>query len=737
MAKSKTKVGIKVPTLNEITKRYGHTISLQATKITDHGLWLPFSFFALNYLTGGGIPWGKIIEIAGGESSGKTLAALDAARSAQKLGGHVIWVDAEQSWQNSWAELNGIDLEKITIITDTCVENISDAIADLSIYWRSQLTHNEPILLVVDSIAALDTVEAINAKMADGKAEMGNRAKAIYKMFRIRNELLYKLGITQIYINQLRTSLKTGFGQDPNCLHYETNIPFVDGTSMCIGDIVKNKINKPVWSLNIKTNKIEAKPITDWIKKDDNYEWYQIKTSGPGSRNGINGIRCTNDHLVLKSDGKWEKAQNIKVGDKLLSFYESRIKGFDELLAGILIGDCSIRIRKNTSAKLVLKDSNQPGYVEWKTKLLSGIFDIKSQGFGETQFNYNVELYELRKSISNDSGHISHLKVWDKFKPTWKSLAIWYMDDGHLFKNGQAGFTFSKVRQNHQEMIDYLRENFGLSAYTSNQKNIKLTHESTIRLFSMVAQYIRPEFRYKLTIEFRDEKLVDIIPPRVETEYKLIEVEVLENNFINKGRTLRRSSTYDISVEDNHNFIAGNTNTGFVVHNTTPGGKALAFYASIRLMYFPGKTLTIKHKSRERKVGKLVTIRVMKNKVAPPRTTISKTPVYYNPTFHEVGFDKLFGLDDVFFEEDIITKTSGGVYKYKEETLARGEEKFRQLLEGDVKLRRKLLKEAGINTIGITTKKLQDLDINLFPITEDIAYESQLDIDDEEENFEE
>lgn len=69
--------------------------------------------------------------------------------------------------------------------------------------------------------------------------------------------------------------------------------------------------------------------------------------------------------------------------------------------------------------------------------------------------------------------------------------------------------------------------------------------------------------------------------------------------------------------------------------------------------------------------------------------------------------------------------------------MARGEEKFRQLLEGDVKLRRKLLKEAGINTIGITTKKLQDLDINLFPITEDIAYESQLDIDDEEENFEE
>ena len=387
MAKQKTKGGIKVPTLNEIMKRYGHTVNLKAAQITDHGLWLPFSFFALNYLTGGGIPWGKIIEIAGAESSGKTLAALDAAKSAQKLGGHVIWVDAEQAWQNSWAELNGIDLDKITVITDTCVENISDAIADLSIYWRSQLVNNEPILLVVDSIAALDTVDAINAKMVDGKAEMGNRAKAIYKMFRIRNELLYKLGITQIYINQIRTSLKTGFGQDPT---------------------------------------------------------------------------------------------------------------------------------------------------------------------------------------------------------------------------------------------------------------------------------------------------------------------------------------------------------------TTPGGKALAFYASIRLLFFGGKTLTIKHKSKERKVGKLITLRVIKNKVAPPRTTISKAPAYFNPSFHEVGFDKFFGLDDVFFEEDVITKSNGGVYKYNNETLARGEEKFRQLLETDVKLRRKLLKGAEINTIGITTKKLQDLTVNLFPITEDIDYESQLDVeDDEEEAFDE
>lgn len=50
--------------------------------------------------------------------------------------------------------------------------------------------------------------------MVEGKAEMGGRAKALYKYFRIRSELFYRLGVTQIYINQLRTALNVGFGKD-------------------------------------------------------------------------------------------------------------------------------------------------------------------------------------------------------------------------------------------------------------------------------------------------------------------------------------------------------------------------------------------------------------------------------------------------------------------------------------------------------------------------------------------
>lgn len=212
MAK-KSKVGLKVPTANEMAKKYGSMIKL-ASEVTDTDLYIPSTFFALNYLFGKGIPYGKIVEIAGEESSGKSLVAYNFAYATQQLGGHVIWVDAEQSWMNSWAEINGVDPAKVTIVNDTRIEYIADVVADLAIYLRSQLTHNEPILLVIDSIAATDCTDNIDAKMVDGKAEMGGRAKALYKYFRIRSELFYKLGVSQIYINQLRTALNVGFGKD-------------------------------------------------------------------------------------------------------------------------------------------------------------------------------------------------------------------------------------------------------------------------------------------------------------------------------------------------------------------------------------------------------------------------------------------------------------------------------------------------------------------------------------------
>lgn len=547
MAK-KSKIGLKVPTQNELLKKYGNLIQKASTS-KETGLWLPSKFLALNYTLGGGIPYGKILEVAGEESSGKSLIAYDFAYATQQLGGHVIWVDAEQSWMNSWAETNGVDPERVTLVNDTRIEYVADIVADLAILLRSQLTHNEPILLVVDSIAAMDCADNIDAKMIEGKAEMGGRAKALYKYFRIRSELFYKLGITQIYINQLRTALNVGFGKDNTCLHYDTPIPFVDGTSMKIGDIIKNKISKEVWSFNEEKGIFEPKPIIDWVVKKETKKWIQFKTTGPGTTNGFNGFTCTHTHHCLTNTG-WKKAIDIDIHDKLISKERTCING--------------------------------------------------------THTPIEVDIISINK----------------EFNPSDK---------------------------------------------------------------------------------------------RFKKPYK------------------RRK--YDITIPDNHNFLAGSVEQGVVVHNTTTGGAALKFYASQRLAFYAGRTLTIKQKGKERKSGKLVTIRVIKNKVAPPRPTLSKCPVYFNPKFHEVGFDRCFALEDVLVENDIIEKSSGGVYKFKGKSLARGEEKFQALLEEDDALRRKLLKKAEINTIGTTKKKLEELNTNFYPV-DGVEYENYESAEDDEEEYE-
>lgn len=552
MAK-KSKGNLKIPTRNDLLKRYGNMIQM-ASETTESGLWLPSTFYVLNYTLGGGIPYGKILEVAGEESSAKSLIAYNFAYCCQQLGGHVIWVDAEQSWMNSWAEQNGVDPSKVTVVNDTRIEYVSDAVADLAIYLRSQLVNNEPILLVVDSIAAMDCADSIDSKMVDGKAEMGGRAKALYKYFRIRSELFYKLGVTQIYINQLRTALNVGFGKDNTCLHYDTIIPFVDGTSMKIGDIIKNKVSKEVWSYNEELGIFEPKPIVDWVVKRETKRWIQFKTEGLYPDDTSNIFTCTYTHHCLTNHG-WKKAEDITFDDKLIT----------------------------------------------KTKKVNSVGQVEYIG-----------------------GEVSILSIDREFNE----------DD-----------------------------------------------------------------------------------PRFDIPQKRLK--------------------YDITIPDNHNFLAGSVEHGVVVHNTTTGGAALKFYASIRIATYAGKSITTKYKGKERRAGKLVTIRVLKNKVAPPRPTISKTPVYFNPKYHEVGFVRCAGLDDVLLENDIIEKSSGGVFKFKGKTLCRGEENFYNLLEEDDTTRRKLLRAVEINTIGTTKKLVEKIEKNLFPIDGDIEYASQNDDDEYEEDYDE
>ena len=210
------KSSLKIPSLNTIRKSYSTSLASDIYVPKDKTFWLPSRSIPLNWALGGGIPYGRIAEIFGAESSGKSLLAMDFGYAAQRCDGIVLFNDAEQAFDPYWAEQNGLDVSKIEICNEVAVERVSDWLLDMVLYYRSKLTNNEPILFIQDSIAALDTMDSLETKQTDKKAEMGNRAKAIYTMLRVRNKMLSELGVVSIFINQVRSRLGAGMFEDPS-----------------------------------------------------------------------------------------------------------------------------------------------------------------------------------------------------------------------------------------------------------------------------------------------------------------------------------------------------------------------------------------------------------------------------------------------------------------------------------------------------------------------------------------
>lgn len=193
--------------INEIRSKYGSKIGTSLLE-QDHKFWLPSRNLALNWQMGGGIPYGTILEEFGWESTGKSLLAADFGVVTQSLGGQVLWADAEFAFEDSkeYYRSLGLDPDLVEVAEEDAMEIISDWTMDMVKHYRSVLVNNEPILLVVDTIAALDSLEEQVSYASDPKKnkQMGKRPKAIYEFYRNRRKLLKQLGITVIMINQVR-----------------------------------------------------------------------------------------------------------------------------------------------------------------------------------------------------------------------------------------------------------------------------------------------------------------------------------------------------------------------------------------------------------------------------------------------------------------------------------------------------------------------------------------------------
>ena len=201
----------------------------------------------------GGLPKGRIIEIFGPESSGKTTLTIHAIAECQKKGGIAAFIDAEHAFDRFYAENLGVDIDNLVISQPDNGEQALE-IADNLI--RSGAID----LIIVDSVAALTPKSEIDGEMGD--ASVGVQARLMSKALRKMTSSISKTGATCVFINQLRSKIGVMFGNPEtttggNALKFYSSVRIDIRKSTQIKDgekvlgnrtrvkIVKNKIAPP------------------------------------------------------------------------------------------------------------------------------------------------------------------------------------------------------------------------------------------------------------------------------------------------------------------------------------------------------------------------------------------------------------------------------------------------------------------------------------------------------------
>jgi recombination protein RecA len=340
--------------------------------------------------------------------------------------------------------------------------------------------------------------------------------------------------------------------------------------------------------------------------------------------------------------------------------------------------------------------AKQAEYLDWKTSLLANIQHARTtnaKGAVFADFTPLAELSELREAVYFGDGK-KHL-TWDYLKNlTPLALAVWYMDDGSFTvrsKGVQARTAGGTGRieivveamspGSRDRLVSYLRDTYKLDVKLINKgarkvNAILFTTAASEKFQKLVAPYVHPSMDYKLLPRFRGQFAVE--PEFKEPTIQPVPARVLS---IRPLANLQKKDRYDIEVEGSHNYLAD----GILVHNspeTTTGGKALKFYASVRLDIRRIETL----KDGTEAVGNRTRIKVVKNKMSPPFKTAEFDILY------GIGISREGSLIDLGVEQGIVRK-AGAWYTYEGDQLGQGKENARNFLRENVDIANEIEKK--------------------------------------------
>ncbi len=292
-------------TLAEITKRYGDGAILRLGEaqhmVVDT---IPTGSLTVDIALGvGGIPRGRITEIYGPESSGKTTMCLSIVAQAQKRGGLCAFVDMEHALDPLYAERIGVNLDTLYISQPDTGEQALEI-------TESLVRSGALDVVVVDSVAALVPRAEIEGEMGD--SHVGLQARLMSQALRKLSGAIKQSNAVVLFTNQLREKVGVMFG----CFHGDAPVMLADGTTEAIGNIVENKLDVEVLSFNEATGVFEPRRVVNWF--DNGLTDHFLQFTVQAEDGGAHRFACTPNHLLLTEEG-YIPAGDLGLHDELVT----------------------------------------------------------------------------------------------------------------------------------------------------------------------------------------------------------------------------------------------------------------------------------------------------------------------------------------------------------------------------------------------------------------------------------